>query len=96
MVHDAPNGRGHCSEAVQERLRGGPGTLLDVSWPLLARPGRLQIGLWAAFGHPQAVPSAPGRVPKTALSAQDGLRSIFRQFLVDLAKIFVDFRPIFR
>ena len=96
MVLDAPNALGHCTGAFRERLRDGPGTLLDVSWPLLARPGRLKIGLWAAFGRPQAVPSAPGRVPKTALSAQDGLRSIFRQFLVDLAKIFVDFRAIFR
>ena len=96
MVLDAPNALGHCSGVVRERLRGGPGTLLDVCWPLLARPGRLKIGLWAAFGHPQTVPSASGRVPETVLSAQNGPRPIFRQFLIDLATFFVDFWPIFR
>ena len=96
MVLDAPNALGHCSGAVRERLRGGPGTLLDVSWPLLARPGRLKIGLWAAFGRPQTVPSASGRVPETVLSAQNGPRSIFHKFWFDLARFFVDFGPIFR
>ena len=96
MVLDALNALGHCSGAVRERLRDGPRTLLDVSWPLLARPGRLKIGLWAAFGRPQAVPSASGCVPETALSAQNGPRSTFRRFLVDLARIFEDFRSIFR
>ena len=95
MVLDAPNALGHCSGVVRQRLRGGPGTLLDVCWPLLARPGRLKIGLWATFGRPQAVLSASGRVPKTVLSAQNGPTSIFHRFSVDLARIFVDFRLIF-
>ena len=84
------------SERLLERLWGGPGTLLDDSWPLLARPGRPQIGLGAPFGRPQAVLSASGRVPKTVLSAQNGPTSIFRRFLVDLVRIFADFGPIFR
>ena len=95
-VLDAPNALGHRSGAVRERLRSGPRTLLDVSWPLLARPGSLKIGLWVAFGRPQAVPSASRRVPETALSAQNRPRAIFRRFLDDLARFFVDFRSIFR
>ena len=65
------------SERLLERLRGGPGALLDGSWALLARPGRPQIGLGASFGCPKAVPSASGRVPETTLGAQTGPRSIF-------------------
>ena len=66
-----------------ERLRGSPGTLLDGSWPLLARPGCPKIGLEAAFGCPMAVPSASGRVPETASGSQNASRSIFRRFSVD-------------
>ena len=77
---------------------GCPARLLDGSWPLLARPGRPKIGFGPAFGRPKAVPSASGRVPETALGAQNGPRSIFRRFWVDLGWIivgfgfFVDFR----
>ena len=81
---------------VLERLRGGPGTLLDGSWPLLARLGRPKIGFGAAFGHPKAIPSASGHVPETALGTQNGPRSIFRRFGFDLGWIFIDFRSIFR
>ena len=81
---------------ILERLRGGPGTLLDGSWPLLARLGRPKIGFGAAFGCPKAIPSASGRVPEIALGAQNGPRSIFRRFGVDLGWIFIDFRSIFR
>ena len=81
---------------ILERLRGGPGTLLDGSWPLLARLGRPKIGFGAAFGHPKAIPSASGRIPETALGTQNGPRSIFRRFGVDLGWIFVDFRTIVR
>ena len=77
---------------VLERLRGGPGTLLDGSWPLLARLGRPKIGFGAAFGHPKAIPSASGHVPETALGTQNGPRSIFRRFGVDFHRFFVDFR----
>ena len=79
-----------------ERLWGAQGTLLDGSWPLLARPGRRKIGFGAAFGCPKAVQSASGRVPEAAWGAQNGPRSIFHRFGVDLGWIFVDFRMIFR
>ena len=84
------------SERLLERLWGGPGTLLDGSWALLARPGRPQIGLGASFGCPKTVPSASGRIPATTLGAQTGPRSIFLRFWVDLGWIFADFRKIFR
>ena len=87
---------GRLTGRVLERLRGGPGTLWDGSWPLLARPGRPKIGFGAAFGCPKAVPSASGRVPEMALGARSGPRSIFRRSGVDFAWIFVDFRTIFR
>ena len=96
MVFDAPNALGRCSGAFRERLEGGPGTLLDVSWPLLARPGRLKISLWATFVRPQGVPSASGRVPETVMSTQSGPTLNFCRFLIDLAKIFIDFSSIFR
>ena len=75
---------------------GGPGKLLDISWPFLARPRRPKIGFGAAFGRSKTVPSASGRVPDTALGAQSGSRPIFRRFWVGLGWIFVDFRTIFR
>ena len=75
---------------------GGPGKLLDISWPFLARPRRPKIGFGAAFGRSKTVPSASGRVPDTALGAQNGARPIFRRFWVGLGWIFVDFRTIFR
>ena len=81
---------------VRKRLGRGPGTLLDVSRPSVARPGRPKIGLGASFGLLQAAPSASGRVPDTAVGAQDGPRLIFRRFLDERAWIFIDFRSIFR
>ena len=73
-----------------------PATLLDSSWPLLARPGCPKIGSGAAFGRPKAAPSASGRVPETVLGVRDGPRSIFLRFWGDLARIFVNFRTSFR
>ena len=96
MALDAPNARGHCSDAVWERPQGGRGTVLDVSWPLLARLGRLKIGLWAPFGRPRAVPSASGRVPERPWAPKTARDRFFHRFLVDLAWIFIDFRPSFR
>ena len=77
---------------LSERLWAALGTLLDGFWPLLARQGRPKIGFGVAFRYPKAVPSASGRVPATALGAQNGPRSIFHQFGVHLGWIFVDFR----
>ena len=77
---------------LSERLWAALGTLLDGFWPFLASRGRPKIGLGAAFGCPKAVPSASGRVPATALGAQNGPRSIFHRFGVHLGWIFVDFR----
>ena len=84
--------------AQPESLRafsGGPGKLLDIPWPFLARPRRPKIGFGAAFGRPRAVPSASGRVPEAALGTQNVPRSIFRRFGADFGWIFVDFRMIF-
>ena len=53
-------------------------SLLDSSWPLLARPERPQIGFGASCGRPKAVPRASGRVPEAAMGTQNGPRSIFR------------------
>ena len=77
---------------LSERLWAALGTLLDGFWPFLASRGRPKIGLGAAFGCPKAVPSASGRVPATALGAQNGPRSIFHRFGIHLGWIFVDFR----
>ena len=96
MALGAAKTLGRLTGRVLERLRGGLGTLLAGSWPLWARPRRPKIGLGASFAHPQAIPSASGRVPEAALGAQDGPRSIFRPFLADLALFFVDFNTIFR
>ena len=79
-----------------EREKDAPATLLDSSWPLLARPGCPKIGSGAAFGRPKAAPSASGRVPETVLGVRDGPRSIFLRFWGDLARIFVNFRISFR
>ena len=84
------------SASLLERLWGGPGTLLDGSWALLARLGRPKIGLGASFGCPKTVPSASGRIPETALGVRNGPRSIFRRFFVDFDFIFVDFPAFFR
>ena len=70
--------------------------ILGRSWPLLACPGRPQIGLGATLGRPKAVPSASERVPETVLGAQTGPRSIFRRFFVDFDFILVDFPAFFR
>ena len=63
------------SQRPSKRLWGAPATLLDGSWPLLARPGRPKIDFGVAFGCPKTVPSASGRVPETAWGAQNGPRS---------------------
>ena len=84
------------SQKLLERLWGGQGTLLDGSWPLLARPGRPKIGFGAALGRPKTVPSASGCVPEAALGTPNGPRSTFCRFGIDLGWIFVDFRMIFR
>ena len=63
---------GRLTGSVLERLLGGPGTLLDGSWPLLALPGRPKIGFGSAFRCPKSVPNASGRIPETALCAQTG------------------------
>ena len=84
------------SRRLLERLWGGPGTLLDGSWLLLARPGRPKIGLGVALGRPKIVSSASGRLSETALSARTGPRSICHRFFVDFGFIFLDFRTIFR
>ena len=62
--------------SVFGRLWGAPATLLDDSWPLLARPEGPRIGLGAASAGPRAVLSASGRVPETALGAYDGPKSM--------------------
>ena len=86
---------GRLTGRILECLRAGPGTLLDGSWPLLARPGRPKIGFGAAFGCPKAIPSASGRVPETALGAQNGPRSIFRRFGMDFRQFWNEFSSIF-
>ena len=86
----APKALGRLTGRVLERLEGGLGTLLGGSLPLLVRQGRPEIDLGAAFGRPRAVPSASRRVPESAAGAQNDPRSIFRQFLVDLGRIFVN------
>ena len=75
----APHALRRRSGRAWERLGTVPGSLLGVSRPLLARPGRPQIGLGAAFGCPKTVPRASGRVPETALGARTSPRSIFRR-----------------
>ena len=80
---------------VLEHLRGGPGTLLDDSWPLLALPGRPKIALKPARAHLGRVPNASRRVPETALNTQNHPRTNFRRFFIDLAWFFFDFRSIF-
>ena len=87
----APNMLSPGSGTVRKHLGRGPGTLLDVSRPSVARPGRPKISLGASFGLLQAVPSASGRIPDTAVGALDGLRLIFRRFLDERAWIFIDF-----
>ena len=74
-----------------ERLWGEAGTLLDGSWPLLARPGRPKIGFGTEFGRPKTVLSASGCIPKTALGARNGPRSIFRSIWLSFSWIFVRF-----
>ena len=85
----------HRSGQARERLETVPGSLLGVSWPLLASPGRPKIALGSALARPSRVPNAPRRVPETALDAQHRPGAIFRRFFVDLAQFFGDFRPTF-
>ena len=71
---------------------GCPGDAFGRLLATLTRQGRPKIGFGAAFGCPQAVPSASGRVLATALGAQNDPRSIFHRFWIHLGCIFVDFR----
>ena len=75
---------------------GCPGVLLNSSRPFFARPERPKIGSGAAFGRQKAVLNTSGRVPETALDAQDGPRWIFGRFGGHPARIFVDVRMLFR
>ena len=79
------------SRRLAERLGAGLGTLLDASWPLLGHPGRHLVGFGAPLGRPRGAPSVSGRVPKTALGAENGPGSIFRRFFVDCGSGLVDF-----
>ena len=79
------------SRRVLERLWSVPGMLLGGSWPLVGRPGRPPIGFGVAFWRPKASPSVSGRVPETALGAQNGPGSIFRGFWVILGSIWHGF-----
>ena len=74
--------------ASPRRLETAIGRLLAA----LDAPGEPRDRLWGARGGPKAVPGASARVPETALGAQDGPRSIFHRFWVDLGWIFDDFR----
>ena len=86
----------HRSGRARERLGTVPGSLLDVSRPLLASPGRPKIALELARARAGRVPNASPRVPETALDPQNRPRAMFRRFFVGLAQFFLDFRPIFR
>ena len=61
-----------------ERLWSDPGTLLNGSWPLLARPGRLQIGLELHLSVQK--PSRVHPDTEAALGARTRPRSSFGQF----------------
>ena len=90
-LESVPGRSGGASKAFLGRLEA----ILGRSWPLLARPGRPQIGLGAALERPKAIPGASGCVPEAALGAQTCAKSIFYRFSVDFAFIFVDFRTFF-
>ena len=85
----------HRSGRARERLGTVPGSLLDVSRPLLASPGRPKIALEPVLARPSRVPNAPRRVPEPGLDAQNRPRSIFQRFFIDLARFFGDFRSTF-
>ena len=86
----------HRSGRARERLGTVPGSLLDVSRPLLASPGRPKIALEPLLARPSRVPNAPRRVPEPGLDAQNRPRSIFQRFFIDLAWFFGDFRAMLR
>ena len=76
------------SRRLAERLGAGLGTLLDASWPLLGHPGRHLVGFGAPLGRPRGAPSVSGRVPKTALGAENGPGSIFRRLRIRFGGFF--------
>ena len=57
-VFDALHALGHLTKTVRRRLGTAPGSLFDVSWAVLASPGRPKIDLGPIFGRPNAAPSA--------------------------------------
>ena len=85
------NALGERSVAPCVRLEANPETLLDASWPLVARPGWPKIGCGANFGRPRTVQSAVRHVPETVLSAQNRTKSI----IVDWSSISIDFSSVF-
>ena len=91
----APHALRHRSGRARERLGTVPGSLLGVSRPLLARPGRPKIALGPALARPGRVPNALPRVPETALDAQNQPRPIFHRFFVDFGLVFRGFRATF-
>ena len=90
---------GRFTGRVLECLRGGPGTLLDGSWPLLARPGRPKMGFGQHFGIQRPSRARPDASPKrlwTPKMAQDrffvdfeSIKNGFRRYPNDFSSIFV-------
>ena len=87
---------GRFTGRILECLRAGPGTLLDGSWPLLARPGRPKIGFGAAFGRPKPFRARPDAPPKRRWAPEAAQDRLLVNFWVDLGLIFVIFRAILR
>ena len=86
------------SRRLLERLWGAPGTLMDASWSLLARPGRPLIGLGAALWRPKTVPSVRTR-SRNGLGRPNRplivFRTIFRSFWGHFHRFSIDFSSIF-
>ena len=80
MVLDAQDAFAQDSKAIWERLGTILDTVLDLSRPPLARPGRPKIDPEAVFGHPGRVPSVSRRIPEMILSALNRPKSNFRWF----------------
>ena len=85
----------HRSGRARGRLGTGPGSLLDVSRPLLARPGRPEIALGPALARPGRVRNASRRAPGTVVDAQNQPRPIFHPFFIDFGSVFRRFPPVF-
>ena len=92
----APLTLGQFTGTVLERPRGGSGTLLDGSWPLLAVWGAPKSALGRHLGVQKLSRARPDAFPKqTVLGAKknrffvdfgsisDGFLSIFERFVVD-------------